>query len=70
MVEPWIENNLFEKPCPDVDPYSPARYVSDLSKQQGRIAELYLFVPPTLHSIMNKHSYFSDMVSVGELILY
>lgn len=61
MVEPWIDN-IFEKPCPDIDPFSEERFLSDASKLQGRIAELYDFVPQKFHRIMNNHSFFHDTV--------
>jgi len=63
MMEPWVDPAAFGKPCPDVSPRDLNRYKSDLSIQQGLIAELYEFVPRKLHEMMASHSHFGNQVS-------
>jgi hypothetical protein len=64
FVEPWVDSGLFREARPKLDPASPACYLSDVAKRQGRVAELYQHVPEISHESMKDHSFFSSMASV------
>ncbi|KAJ3548838.1 hypothetical protein NM688_g5246 [Phlebia brevispora] len=49
MHAPWVVPASLGRPCPDINPYSPARFASQQSRADGVVAELFHVLPPELH---------------------
>ena len=63
MNEPFISNDAFLKARPiDVRSDNPRRWDTPESALRGLIAELYEEVPRELHSMIEKHTRFRDLV--------
>lgn len=62
---PWTVNTDFQVPCPvDLNPFKPERYATRVSSKLGVAAELFHFVPPRMHGIMENTDFFRDTVRV------
>ena len=71
VICPWVDLSHFgHKGRPVADPSSPDRFKTKLSQHEACIAELYDFVPESLHALMEKHSHFGDLVSPWIISLF
>lgn len=62
MYEPWIKDGLFQQPRLDKSSEDSERFMSDKTKEEGIIAELYEVVPEKLHRMLVDQSHFTTVV--------
>jgi hypothetical protein len=63
MVDPFLTSTtVFAGPRPDLAADSVYRYDSDITIEQGLIAEVYDFIPEKFHEMMASHSHFATLV--------
>ena len=69
MICPWMENTVFNNlnGRPNVDLTSDDRYTDKTAIRNGTIAELYDFVPATLHEAMESEKHFATIVCASDL---
>ena len=69
MTCPWVDISVFQQSGrPNIDPLSPDRYKTTVSRRDGNIAEMYDLVLKKLHKLMENHSHFGDLVSAAILM--
>jgi len=62
MNDMFISRQVFMQPRTAFSPEDPARYANDENKLKGLISELWEEVPQELHSVMEGHTRFRDIV--------
>lgn len=64
MATPWTVKGDFTVPRPvDLDPFKPERYATKASAKLAVAAELFHYVPPKLHDMMENTDFFFTAVS-------
>ena len=70
MISPWLDARMFKNldGQPDINQETEDRYATAASRARGAIAELYDFVPATLHKLMKGDPQFANVVRTIALV--